>query len=330
MRLAIIIVNYCTPDFVCDCLHSLSDQIETDLDKVVLVDNNSGDGSVPKLLGEIRNQEWERWVSVLPLDSNGGFSAGNNAALRELLAESYIQPDYLMLLNPDTIVSPGSIDYLIQFLDEHPKVGIVGSQLVNGDHQFESSARNYPSPLSELDSGARVGVLSKGLRRWQVAMPVAEKAHTCGWVSGAAMMVRRSVFEQIGLLDEDFFLYFEELDFCQRASRAGWQIWLEPRSLITHLEGQSTGIQFRRKRRGKYWYDSRRRYFIKHQGLVRWLLADLFWSIGRVSLVIRKMIKLGGDTSCDPLCFTRDLLLGDLRALLSGSVFRIKREKGKL
>lgn len=330
MRLALIIVNYRTPAFVCDCLQSLSAQVNTDLDRVILVDNDSGDGSVSKLLTEISAQGWDTWVSVLSLNYNGGFSAGNNAALRKLLTANGIQPDYLMLLNPDTIVLPGSIKYLVQFLDEHPKVGIVGSQLVNENHQLESSARNYPSPLSELDAGARTGVLARGLRRWQVAMPVVEYAHPCDWVSGAAMMIRREVLEQIGLMDEEYFLYFEELDFCQRASLAGWQIWLEPRSLIVHLEGQSTGKQIRRKRRGKYWYDSRRRYFVKHQGLVRWLLADLFWSVGRLGLLIRKMMKLGGDTSCDPLYFTQDLLLGDLRALANGAVFRIKRYKGKL
>ena len=317
MRYAIIIVNYRTASLVCACLHSLCAEIQTNSGSVVVVDNNSEDGSIEYLDATIKAQGWERWVTLLPQGYNGGFAAGNNVAIRHLLGQE-VSTDYVMLLNPDTIVRAGAVERLAHFLFEHPEVGIVGAQLENGCHILESSARRFPSVWSELDSGARLGFLSSLLKNWQVALPVIDRAHRCDWVSGAAMMIRREVFEQIGLMDDGFFLYFEELDFCQRSSNAGWQVWLEPASLVTHFEGQATGIQHPRKRRGKYWYDSRRRYFIKQYGVTRWILADILWGLGRLTLLLRSFFKLGGSTSSDPLFFMRDLLMGDLHALLNG------------
>lgn len=323
MQLAIIIVNFRTPDLVCDCLHSLSTEIKDTNGRVVVVDNNSGDGSVELLSATIEEQGWKHWVIVLPQDRNLGFAAGNNAALLHLKALE-VPPEYVMLLNPDTVVHAGAVERLSCFLNEHPEAGIVGAQLENEDHAPESSARRFPSVWSELENGARLGVLSRLLKNYRVALPVADHAIRCDWVSGAAMLIRRRVFEQIGLMDEGFFLYFEELDFCQRASNAGWQIWLEPASLVTHFEGQATDIHQPRRRRGQYWYDSRRRYFIKHHGITRWILADLLWSFGRLNLMLRTRLNLGGDISGDPLYFFYDLVWSDLGALMNGDARRIR------
>jgi hypothetical protein len=130
------------------------------------------------------------------------------------------------------------------------------------------------------------------------------------------MMVRREVFEQIGLLDEGYFLYFEELDFCERARAAGWEVWHEPRARIVHLEGASTGISQPGRRRPAYWYDSRRRFFLKRYGVRGLIAADVCWAAGRSLLLLRRLLRLGGSTEGDPLKFSRDLLIGDLRSLL--------------
>jgi len=200
----------------------------------------------------------------------------------------------------------------------------VGAQLYNAEGQPDSSSRRFPSVCSELDAGVRLGVVSNLLRKWKVALPFSDQAHPCDWVSGAAMMLRREVFEQVGRMDEGFFLYFEEVDYCHRAKDKGWQVWLEPRSNVIHLEGAATGIRTARKRRGQYWYDSRRRYFIKHLGVIQWLLADFLWAMGRLILLARKALGLGGDTSGDPQCFMQDLLWGDLKAFVSGQ-FNLNR-----
>lgn len=327
MRRAIIIVNFRTPDLVCNCLHSLSTEVNVFDDQVIVVDNNSGDGSVERLSATIEERSWKQWITILPQERNLGFAAGNNAAIWHLLSLKS-NPDYVLLLNPDTVVHAKAVDCLTCFLDEHLGVGIVGAQLENEDHVPQSSARRYPSVWSELENGARLWVLSRLLRNFRVALPATDQTHRCDWVSGAAMLIRRQVFEDIGLMDEGFFLYFEELDFCQRANNSGWQIWLESAALVTHLEGRATSIHQARKRRGQYWYNSRRRYFIKHHGILRWILGDLLWGIGRLSLLVRTFFKLGGDTSNDPLYYFRDLIWGDLFALMNGDAWRIKEDCG--
>ena len=143
-----------------------------------------------------------------------------------------------------------------------------------------------------------------------------EAAHECDWVSGASLMVRREVFEEIGLFDEGYFLYFEEADFCMRAHTAGWKIWFVPESRVVHIEGASTGIRNVRQRRPRYWYDSRRRYFVKHFGVFGLILADVLWVVGRTSLALRRMLRLGsGGSEQDPKWFAFDLLWSDLRSL---------------
>ena len=323
MTLAIIIVNFRTPHLVCDCLHSLSTPVNACRGQVIVVDNDSADGSIERLTATIEEQGWKRWATVLPQDRNLGFAAGNNAAIRYLLALKE-PPDNLLLLNPDTVVHGGAVEQLSRFLEVRPEVGIVGAQLENEYHVPQSSGRRFPSVWSEFENGARFGVFSKILKNYRVALPVANHAHRCDWVSGAAMMFRREVIEQIGLMDEGFFLYFEELDFCGRAGNAGWKIWLEPAARVTHLEGQATGIQQAQRRRWQYWYDSRRRYFIKHHGVLRWIFADLLWGLGRLTLLLRIRLNLGGDISNDPQKIFRDLLWGDLCAFINGEARRIK------
>ncbi len=321
-NLWIVIVNYRTEDLVVDCLNSLSVQI-SDLEKiqVVVVDNNSGESSVAKLSVAIEREGWQPWVEVVPLDFNGGFAFGNNAGIR--MALSSPEPvDYIMLLNPDTVVPPGAIKALVRFMGAHPEAGIAGSELENADGSVECSAHTFPSPLGELEGAARLGLLSRLLGRHKVAPPVFE--HECDWVSGASMIMRRQVIEDIGLMDEGYFLYFEEVDICRRSRQAGWQCWYVPSSRVIHLEGASTGIHATGKRRAKYWYESRRRYFVKSYGISGLVIADLLWAIGRFSFLIRKGLRLGaGGKNYDPEWFMFDLLWGDLRAILTGRARQI-------
>lgn len=321
----IVIVNYRTADLVIDCLRSLSAQI-ADLGKacVVVVDNNSDDGSVAKLTAGVKREGWSPWANIMPLDKNGGFAFGNNASIRIALA-STAPVDYVMLLNPDTVPLSGAIKALVDFMDAHPDVGIAGSQLKNANGDVECSAHTFPSPLSELDGAARLGMLSRLLHRYVVSHPSRALPHPCNWVSGASMIIRRQVIEDVGLMDESYFLYFEEVDFCRRAHQAGWQCWYVPDSRVIHLEGASTGIHATAKRRAGYWYDSRRRFFVKHYGISGLVTADVLWAIGRFSFLLRRSLRLGAGSheNSDPKMFMFDLLWGDLRAILTGRVWRI-------
>src|SRR5437016_4965754 len=136
------------------------------------------------------------WASVQQLDANRGFGAANNAVIRVLL-DSASPPDYFHLLNPDTIVRPGAVRALVQFLDDHPQVGIAGSQMISKDGDPQASAFRFPTILGELERGAQLGLLSKLLSRWVVARPVREpQAHPTDWVCGASMTVRRERSEE--------------------------------------------------------------------------------------------------------------------------------------
>lgn len=321
----IVIVNYRTAELTVGCLRSLSTQV-ADLSggRVTIVDNDSGDGSVEKLSAAIEREGWSGWAGVIPLDRNGGFAYGNNAGIRAALAsEDHV--DYVMLLNPDTIARKGAVKGLVTFLDRHPRAGIAGSLLENRDGGVECSAHRIHSPLSELDDGARLGLLSRLLRRYVVSEPPSAEAHRCDWVSGASLIVRREVIEQVGLMDDGFFLYFEEVDFCRRAQLAGWECWYVPDSRVMHLEGASTGIRVKAKRRAGYWYDSRRRFFLKHYGVAGLVAADMFWATGRMVYLLRCLLRLCVRAN-DPKWFMFDLLWGDLRAILTGRAWAVARD----
>lgn len=294
MSLLVIIVNYRTADLVIDCLRSLEPELAGQPGaRVVVTDNASGDGSVAQLEEAVIVNGWGGWAVIQPLDRNGGFAAGNNAAIEPALAMAE-PPRYVLLLNPDTIVRPGAIGALLVFLEAHPWVGLAGSRLEDPDGTPQRSAFRFPTVLSELENGLRFGLVSRLLNRWIVAPPVPAVAGPTDWVAGACLIVRREVFEAIGLLDEGYFMYFEEVDFCRRARQAGWPCWYVPSARVVHLVGQSSGVtntKGQRRRRPSYWFVARRRYFRTHLGRGRTLLADLAWSVGYATYRVRCVLQ---------------------------------------
>jgi N-acetylglucosaminyl-diphospho-decaprenol L-rhamnosyltransferase len=282
MRLLIVIVNYRTASLAIDCLRSIAQQAAALRDfGVVVTDNSSGDDSIPRLVTAIEQNGWS-WAQVMPLEKNGGFAFGNNAAIKSALAGGD-PPQYVLLLNPDTLARPNALAALLDFMDEHPQVGIAGSRLEHLDGTAQISAFRFHSVLSELESGLRVGLVSRLLARRIVAPPVPLEPCQTDWVAGAAMIIRKAVFDAIGLMDERYFMYFEDVDFCLRARRAGWPCWYVPASRVVHLVGQSSGVtdvKQAHKRRPRYWFESRRLYFTKNLGRARAMLADMAWAGG--------------------------------------------------
>jgi GT2 family glycosyltransferase len=168
-------------------------------------------------------------------------------------------------------VREGAIEHLLEFMVAHPHVGIAGSRLEDPDGTPQRSAFRFPTIAGELDKTLRFGPVSRLLQRYVVSPPVPAQETATDWVAGASMFVRRAVFEQIGLLDEQYFMYYEEVDFCWRARRAGWPCWYVPASRVVHLVGQASGVtntKIKRTRRPQYWFDSRRRFFVRNKG--RW------------------------------------------------------------
>lgn len=297
-RVLVAVVNYRSADLVLDCIRSLVP--DAPLLSVVVVDNASNDGSKERIARGIEDMKCGEWVELLALDHNGGFACGNNVAVRRGVERNGGNwPEFVWFLNPDTYVRAGAAAELITFLDAHPDVGIVGSRLEDPDGTGQSSRYRFPSIPSEFDNGLRLGVVSRLLSNKIVATPLVDHDHETGWVAGASMMVRKAVFDAVGLMDEKYFLYFEETDFCLAAQRAGWRCWYVPRSRVVHLVGQSTGVTARNappRRLPQYWLASRRRYFVKNHGRVYAFCADVVWTIGYATWRIRRPLQGKPDT----------------------------------
>ena len=327
----VLIVNYRTGRLVVDCLASLASQV-ADLrgGRVIVVDNDSRDDSLDVLRAAVDARAWSAWVEVLALPRNGGFAYGNNAAIaraREISTAFHS----VILLNPDTLARAGVVALLTAHLDAHPQAGIAGAAIESDGGEREVSAHVMPSPLGELEGAAELGVLSRLLARHVVSPQPRDVAHACEWVSGACMAIRREVLDAVGPFDENFFLYFEEVDFCRRAARAGWTCWFVADARVVHFEGAATGIKNARRRLPAYWFDSRRRFFLKSYGAPGLLAADVLRCLGRASLLLRRALGLGGRRNAErePLGATRDLIASDVRALWRGEWSRVERERGR-
>ncbi|MGF1482414.1 MAG: glycosyltransferase family 2 protein [Cyanophyceae cyanobacterium] len=319
--LLVVIVNYRTPALTIDCLHSLTSEVEKlPTLRVFVVDNASGDRSVEQIQSAIEEQGWT-WAAVIPSERNGGYAFGNNLAIRPALTQH--PPRYFLLLNPDTVVRSGALRVLVDFMDEHPAVGIAGSRLEDPDGTPQYSAFRFHTVFSELDAGLRLGLVSKLLTSWTVAPPISDVPVQTDWVAGASMIVRRQVFEQVGLLDEDFFMYYEEVDFCLQARRAGWSCWYVPESRVVHLVGQSSGVTNTKvppKRRPQYWFDSRHRYFLKNHGRLYTSLADSLWLTGFLLWKIRRGIQ--GQPNTDPPYLLQDFWRNSVRIKAAATKLR--------
>lgn len=291
----VVIVNYRTSALVIECLRSLESQIRQHANATVtVVDNASGDHSAEKIAEAINTSGWSSWARVLESPVNGGFAYGNNFAIRPALASAN-PPDCFWLLNPDTVARPNSLNALSDFMRDHPEVGIGGGGVDLSDGTPWRVAFRFPTMLSELERGFAFGPVTRLLASKVVTRAMGDVPERVDWICGASMMIRRTVFETIGLMDEDYFLYFEETDYSLHASRAGIQTWYVPQSRIIHIAGQSTGVTAKTdtpKRLPAYWFNSRRRFFVKNYGRLYAAVTDILWmlaySLGRLRLWMQR------------------------------------------
>lgn len=311
--LAVVVVNFRTAGLVVDCLRSLAPEVAAlPGTRVVVVDNASGDGSAERIRAAIAAEGFGGWAEAVPLPDNRGFSAGNNAALRRLLAAPS-PPGWFLLLNPDTVVRPGALAALLACGEASPDTGIVGSRLEDPDGTPQPSTFRFHGVLNQLDGALGLGLASRLLSRWALVQPPPPPGGRVDWVSGASLLVRREVLEAVGLLDEGYFLYYEEVDLCLRAARAGWACRFEPRSRVVHLVGKATGVDPARavRRLPDYVLRSRRRYFVKNFGRAYAVLADLAWLAGHLAWRLR-MRLLRRPERAEPGVLRQFLRLGAL------------------
>ncbi len=263
--LSVIIVNWNVRDLLRSCLLSLSStpsplcSLET-----ILVDNASSDDSVEMVRGEFPS------VQLIVNAENRGFPAANNQGL------AVAQGRYVLLLNPDTEVLGSALATLVAYADAHPDVGVVGPQLLNPDGSVQSSRRRFPTLATALFESTWLQPLAphRLLQRYYLLDQPDDATLAVDWVDGAALLARRAAIAQVGPLDENFFMYSEELDWCRRFRQAGWRVVYLPTAQIVHHRGKSSEQAV--AARHIHFQTSKVRYFSKHHGALAAGLLRLF------------------------------------------------------
>ena len=222
MKLSVVIVSYNVRSFLTACLDSVQRALEGIESEVFVVDNHSSDDSVEAIARDYT------WVHLINNKDNLGFSKANNIAIRESKGE------YILLLNPDTIVAPETLQGVLQFMDKHPEAGGAGVRMHNTDGSLApESRRAIPTPF--VAARKMLGLT----KRYYMSHLSWEEPAQIEVMSGAFMLLRRKAIQEVGLLDEDFFMYGEDIDLSYRLLKGGWQNWFLPFDIV-HYKGQST------------------------------------------------------------------------------------------
>lgn len=233
-KLSVIILNYNTEDLLKDCLNSVKKSINNDNFETIVVDNGSDDDSVALVKKNFR------WAKLIENKKNLGFAAGNNIAIREA------RGDYILLLNPDTVVRQGALKTVLKYLRENPKVGAATCRVELPDGSLDYSChRGFPTPWNAFTyfSGlAKFFPKSKLFAGYTATYKDLGKVHEIDALTGAFAMVNKDAGEAVGWLDEDYFWNGEDIDFCYKLKRAGWKIVYIPDVKIIHYKGSASGL----------------------------------------------------------------------------------------
>lgn len=231
-RLSLVIVNFRTPDLTLKCVESIRTWGLACPEDVIVVENASGDDSAERLRSELKGE------TLVIADRNGGFSAGINIGAR------LAQNEFLLVLNPDTYFVDKSLERAIETFDADPEVGLIGLDLVYPGGQRQYSARRFYSVADILGRRTPLG------RYWPLRRMVdrhmmvdawsSGEPFVADWVMGTGFVVRRDVFEQIGQMDESYFLYMEDVDLCARVWLAGWKVLVVPGAVLVHDHQRSS------------------------------------------------------------------------------------------
>jgi len=286
VRIAVVVLNYRTPELALECARSALAEIDRQQDCVLVVDNASGDGSAQRIRDALADEAADV-LHVIESGVNGGFAAGNNLGIQSVSAQAYL------LLNSDTWLRPGALVCLWRALVGDARLGLVAPRLEWPDGRPQISSFRFHTPFSELIAAAATGPVRALLARWDVPLPLADGPSEPEWVSFAAVLIRAEVVHTVGLLDADFFMYFEDVDYCRRVRAAGWRIRNEPSSHVVHLRGGSSPVKAlsaARKRRPRYYYASRKLYFRRAFGILGPFAANVMWSVGRVISWLRETL----------------------------------------
>lgn len=270
-KLAVVIVNWNTGKLLARCVSSLFSIRERDrITDIVVADNASTDASMAHLKKELGTQSNKTLVHLIESSQNLGFAGGNNKGI-EYLQEKYGDTlPHVLLLNPDTETHSEAITSLLAVLQAQERVGVVGPKLLNTDGTVQPSVRSFPTIGIVALTLLKLTRLLKGSAYWQHYLQHDfdyTRAQAVDQVMGAAFLIRNTLLRDVGLLDDGYFVWFEEVDYCKRVQEKGWMTWYTPAGRITHHGGvsfaQLVGVQ-----RTMPWLKSSLRYAKKHLGIV--------------------------------------------------------------
>ncbi len=301
MDLSVIIVNWNVRELLRSCLSSLMAAGEAASDlatEIIVVDSASADGSPDMVRREFPQ------VRLIASEKNLGYARGNNTGV------AVARGRYLFLLNPDTVLKAGALTRMVDYLDSHPQVGALGPQLLWPDGALQSSRRRFPTLGSLFWESTLLGQWfphNGHIRRYHLLDRPADQPQAVDWIVGAAIMIRREAWLRVGPIEEDFFMYFEETDWCRRSAEAGWKTHYLPAAQVIHYEGKSSGqvvaartlrfqqskIRYTRKYFGRSW-SVILRLFLWLTFAFQWLEESVKWFLGhRRSLRRERMAAYG-------------------------------------
>lgn len=286
-QLSIVIVNFRTPGLVIDCLTTLLPELDGLDGRAVVVDNHSADDSPEIIRAWLTQHDVTGKVLFVQSEHNSGFADGNNIGIKSCNARHYL------LLNSDTLIRPGALRIILDTAMRFPEAGLISPRLEWPDGAGQESCFRFITPFSELIAASKTGLIAWWFSRYIVAWPVQTQIARPQWTSFACVLVRDEVFQQVGLLDEGYFMYFEDVEFCHRARKAGWEIVHNPEARVVHLRGGSSPVKEQtrlKKRVPRYFYESRTRYFYQTYGWLGLTSANLLWWVGRILSGTRQLL----------------------------------------
>ncbi len=286
--LSIVIISWNVRELLRRCLDSIQESLRGEKGKGLLVetivfDNGSADGSADMV------REDFPWVHLMESEVNLGFTKGNNLAIGQS------EGRYILLLNPDTEVVGDALGTMMAYMESHPRVGALGPQLMNPDGTTQSSRRRFPTTATAFLESTVLQPWFQGsgiLKRYYLLDRPDDETQPVDWVVGAALLIRREALHQVGPLDEEFFMYSEELEWCYRLKAQGWEVVYLPTAQVVHQEGRSSEqvlaarhIHFQRSKVlffKKYygWRGEVLRWFILSTYLYLLLLEGFKWLVG--------------------------------------------------
>jgi len=269
--LSVIIISYNTRELTLKCLDTLYERLDGLEAEVWVVDNASQDGSVAAV------RERFPQVNVIESDRNLGFGAANNRAME------CAKGRFFLLLNSDAFPEGNAIQTLLAFAEKHPRAGAIGALLLNADGSFQELGRQYFSPWQVFKNYFGINRLIDHFSK-DFGKPAPTGVHTSLFFSGACLLVRREVFEQVGGFDEAFFFYGEEVDWQQRMLKAGWEVGCDADASVIHLHGSSGGRN--RLKLTLSAYDGIDIYMMKHWGFLGALSVRIFTFTGHLIRVV--------------------------------------------